>query len=142
MKATNTMTSKTTTKRTIKSLKRKSGNIIPEAAISVSGHDFSEDLGFRDKHEMLCLFNRKYFAFDKRINDFVKNGRLDVNALGHDFLENLCSRKSDIYDVTFEIGWKRDTEHTYTLLYTVERKATEHISSYKSGMKFVLVYND
>jgi hypothetical protein len=45
-------------------------------------------------------------------------------------------------NVTFEIGWQRDTEHTYTLLYTVERKATEYISSYKSGMQFVLVYND
>lgn len=142
MKATNATTIKATTKRTLKSLKRKSGNIIPEAAISVSGHDFSEDLGFCDKHEMLCLFNRKYFAFNKRINEFVKNGRLDVNALGHDFLKDLCSRKSDIYNVTFEIGWQRDIEHTYTLLYTIECKATEYISSYKSGMKFVLVYND
>lgn len=141
MKATNT-TMKTTTKRTFKTLKRKRGNIIPEAAISVSGHDFSEDLGFCDKHEMLCMFNRRYFNFEKRINEFVENGHLDIKALGHDFLETLCSRKSNMYNVTFEIGWQRDTEHTYTLLYTVERKATEYISSYKSGMKFVLVYND
>ena len=88
------------------------------------------------------MFNRRYFNFDKRINEFVENGHLDINALGHDFLETLCSRKSNIYNVTFEIGWQRDTEHIYTLLYTVERKATEYISSYKSGMKFVLVYND